>query len=136
GEPPGLDLVARDHTEILQNPLEQVFFGQERVQHQRRERRPIDLLEQGAAERRLAGADVAGDDDEAFTAADGVLQQVERAGVRLTAVQIFGIRREAERLFGEPVIFFVHFFTLSWGAPTTCAVSAFAARPWVTRRST
>ena len=52
--------------------LQQVLLGQERVQHERGERRPIDLLEQRAAQRRLAGADVAGDDDEAFSAPDGV----------------------------------------------------------------
>ena len=77
-QPAGLQLVARDDAEVLEDPLQQILFGQERIQHQRRERRAIDLLEQRAAQRRLAGADVAGDDDEALAPADGVLQQVER----------------------------------------------------------
>ena len=75
---PALMLVARDDAEVLEDPLQQILLGQERIQHQRRERRAIDLLEQRPAQRRLAGADVAGDDDEAFAAADRVLQQLER----------------------------------------------------------
>ena len=101
-QPAGLELVARDDAEVLEDPLEQILFRQERVQHERRERRPIDLLEQRAAQRRLAGADVAGDDDEAFAAADGVLQQVERVGVRLAPIEILRIRRQAERLLENP----------------------------------
>ena len=107
-EPAGFHLVARDDAEVLEDPLEQVLLGQERVQHERGERRPIDLLEQRAAQRRLAGADVAGDDDEALAAPDGVLQQVERVAVRLAAVEILRVRRQAERLLREPVIAFVH----------------------------
>ena len=108
GEPAGLRFVAGDDAEVLQDPLQQVFLGQKRVQNQRRERLPIDLLEQRPAERRLSGPDVAGDDDESFAAADGVLQQLERVGVRLAAVQVLRIGRQAERLLGEPVIVFVH----------------------------
>ncbi len=76
-----LRLFAREDAEVLQDPLQQVFFSEERIQHQRGERRPIDLLEERAAQRRLDGADVSGDDGEAFAPADGVLQQ--GSGVRL-----------------------------------------------------
>ena len=103
-----LDLVARDDAELLEDEPQQIVLRQERVQHQRGERLPVDLLEQRAAERRLAGADVAGDDDEALAAADGVLQQLERVGVRRALVQVLGIGRQAERLFREPVIVLVH----------------------------
>src|SRR5262249_17959499 len=107
-EPAGLRVLARDDAEVLENPLQQVLLREKRVQHERRERRPVDLLEQRAAQRRLARADVPGDDDEAFAATDGVLQQVERVAVRLAAIEILRVRRQAERLFGEPVIRFVH----------------------------
>ena len=74
----------------------------------RRERRPVNLLEQRAAQRRLAGADIARDDDESFAPADGVLQQVERVAVRLAAIEIFRIRRQAERLLRKSVVALVH----------------------------
>ncbi len=80
-EPAGFDLLARDHAEVLKDALEEVLFGQERVQDERRERIAIDLFEQRAADRRLAGPDVARDDDEAFPPADGVLQEIERVAV-------------------------------------------------------
>jgi hypothetical protein len=118
-----LDLVARDDPEVLQDALQQILFRRERVQHQRGERRPIDLVEQRAAEGRLAGADVTGHHDEPFAALDGVLQQVERVGVRLAAIEILRVRRQAERLLGEPVVGLVHLFTLRAGphphAPAT-----------------
>src|SRR5262249_42953129 len=47
-QPSGLGVVARDDAEILQDALEQILFGQERIEHERRERRAIDLLEQRA----------------------------------------------------------------------------------------
>ena len=87
---PALDVFARDHAEVLQDELQQILFRQKRVQHERRERVPVDLFEQRAAERRLAGADVARDDDKPFAAADGVLQQLERVRVRLALEEKFG----------------------------------------------
>src|SRR5256885_1448959 len=107
-EAPRLRLLPRDDAEVLQDALQQILFGEEWIQDERRERRSIDLLEQRAAQRRLAGADVAGDDDKAFAPADGVLQQIERIGVRLAAIQVLRVRREAERLLREPVIALVH----------------------------
>ena len=47
-------------------------------------------------------------DDEAFAAADGVLQQLERVGVRCALEQILRIGRQAEGLLGEAVVFLVH----------------------------
>ena len=68
----------------------------------------VDLLEQHPTERRLASADVAGDDHEALAPLNRVLQQLEGVGVPLAAIEEFRIRREAERLLGEPVVAFVH----------------------------
>ena len=62
-----LDVFARDHAEILQDQFEEIFFGQERVEHQRRKRVAIDLFEQHAAQRGFAGTDVARDDREPLT---------------------------------------------------------------------
>ena len=45
----------------------------------------VELLEQAAHDRRLAGADLAGDDDEAFALIDAVLQIGERALVAAAA---------------------------------------------------
>src|SRR5262249_34854331 len=108
GEPSRLDFLARDDAEVLQDALQQIFLGKKRIEHQRRERGAIDLLEERPAQRRLAGPDVAGDDDEALAPADGVLQQIERVGVRTAAIEILRIRRQAERLLGESVILLVH----------------------------
>src|SRR5258706_1055661 len=91
-QPARLELFAGDDPEVLKDSLEQILLGEKRVQHKRGERRSIDLLEQRATQRRFAGPDVAGDDDEPFAAADGVLQQIERPGVRLAAIQIFWVR--------------------------------------------
>ena len=68
----------------------------------------FDLLQQRPAQRGFSSADVAGDDDEAFAAADGVLQQIECIPVRLASIEILRIRRQAERLLGKSVIAFVH----------------------------
>ena len=73
-----------------------------------RERFSIDLREKRPAERRLSGPDVSGHHDESFAAADGVLKQLERVGVRLASIQVLRIGCQAERLLGEPVIVFVH----------------------------
>ena len=45
----------------------------------------IELLEQRAHQRGLAGADLAGDDDEALALVDAVLQVRQRAAVALAA---------------------------------------------------
>ncbi len=47
----------------------------------------IELFEQRPAQRGLAGADVAGQDDEAFLAADRLPDLLQREVVRLAAVQ-------------------------------------------------
>src|SRR5581483_1932418 len=101
-------VLARDDAEVLQDALEELLFGEKRIQHERRERRPIDLFEQRAAQRRLPRADVAGDGDEPFAAPNRVLQQIERVRVRLAPVQILRVRRQTERLLREPVVALVH----------------------------
>ncbi len=75
----------RDDAEVEQDLAQQFLDRQERIEDQRREGRRVELLEQRAAERRLAGADVAGEDDEAFLAADRLQQQPDRFVVRLAA---------------------------------------------------
>ncbi len=75
--------------------------GVERVQHQRRERGAIDLVEQRSTQHRLARADVSRDDDEPLAAADRILQQIERVAMRLAPVQEPGIRGQAEWFLGE-----------------------------------
>ena len=106
-----LDVLARDHAEVLQDALEQILFRHERVEDQRGERIAIDIFQQGPAQRRLARADVSGDDDEAFAPADGVLEQLEGVRVRRAPVQKLRIRRQAERLLVESVVALVHMVT-------------------------
>ena len=68
----------------------------------------IELLEQGPAQRGLAGADVAGQDDEAFFAADGLPDLLQGEIVRLAAIQEPRIGRQAEWRLNESVVVLVH----------------------------
>ena len=60
--PPAL---AGEHTEVEQRLAQQLVERQKWIEHQRRESVRVELLDQRAADRRLAGADVAGEDDDA-----------------------------------------------------------------------
>jgi hypothetical protein len=60
-----------------------------------------DLLEKAAADRRLACADLAREQDEAAAAADAVEQVGERLAVALAHVEVARVRRERERLLLE-----------------------------------
>ncbi len=58
---------------------------------------PIEPLQHGAAEERLAAADLAGDDHQWFPAADRIRQFLKRVGMRCAFEQIPRIGRQAER---------------------------------------
>src|SRR6185312_9245690 len=73
----------------------------------------IEVLEEVAHQRRLPGADLAGDDDEALALVDAVLEVRERALVAATAEVERRIGIELERLAGQPVEGFVHALTSS-----------------------
>src|SRR5207253_1881804 len=59
-EPSLFHLLAGHHAEVLQDSLEQILLGKKRIEDERREGGAVDFFEQRAAQRRLAGADVAG----------------------------------------------------------------------------
>jgi hypothetical protein len=63
----------------------------------------IELLEQAAHDRCLAGADFAGDNDEAFALIEPVLEIGKRALVPAAAEEERGIRVELEGLAGQPI---------------------------------
>src|SRR4029078_6242937 len=75
----------------------------ERIRHERAEGFAIEILDYRAAQRGLAGADVAGEDIQAFTPADPRQQVLERRRVRPAVEKESGIGRQAERLFLEAV---------------------------------
>ena len=114
---PRLERVFRHHAETEQHLAQQLFDRQERIEDERGERGLVELLEEGAAQRGLAGADVAGEDDEALLAADRLPHLLQRDVVRLASVQEPRIRRQAERRLNEPVVLLVHAWS---GKPTKC----------------
>ena len=68
----------------------------------------VDLFEEAPHQRRLPRSDFPGDDDEAFTLVDAVLQVGEGALVSPAAVEKSGIRIKLEGLPTEPEEGFVH----------------------------
>ena len=68
----------------------------------------VELLEEAPHDRRLAGADLAGDDDEPLALVEPVLEVRERALVAPAAVVERRIGVELEGLAGEPEEGFVH----------------------------
>jgi hypothetical protein len=89
--------------EIGEQDLEQLLPRGERIRDEGVERLAFEVLQHRAAERRLAGADVAGEDRQAFAPFYGVQQIVERGRVRAALVEEPRIGRQAERLFLEAV---------------------------------
>ena len=100
--------LARDDAEVEQDLAQQLLDREKRVEDDRREEAGLKLFEQRAAAGRLPGADVAGEDDEAVLAADGLLQEGQGAFVRFAAIEKPRIGRQGERRLYEPVILFVH----------------------------
>ena len=105
---PVLQRVLRRDAEAEQHFAQQLFDREEWIENQRRERRRIELLENRPAEGRLAGTDVAREDDEAFLAADRLPDLLQCDVVRFASIQKARIRRQAERRLDEPVILLVH----------------------------
>jgi hypothetical protein len=97
-QPSTVDVGHRRHAESDEQHLEQVFAGDEGVGHERAERLAIELRQDRAAQRGLAGADLTGEDDEPFAAADAGAERLEGGPVRGAVVEEGGIRRQAERL--------------------------------------
>ena len=62
----------------------------------------------GLQQRRLAGADFAGDDDEAGVSLDAVAQVAERLVVHPARIEVVGIRAQRERPFAKVVKAFIH----------------------------
>src|SRR5207244_4249548 len=108
GDASAAHALARDDAEVEQHFAQQLFDRQKRIQNQRREDARVELLEKRPAARRLAGADVAREDDEAFLAADGLLQERDGFLVRFAAVEEAWIGCQREWRLYEPVILFVH----------------------------
>ena len=67
-----------------------------------------NLLEQAAADGRLARSDLAGEQDESAIAAHAVEQVRERLLVALAQVEVARVRRNGERRFGEAKVALVH----------------------------
>jgi hypothetical protein len=68
----------------------------------------VDVVEQGAHEGGLAGADVASDDDEAFSLVQAKFQVRQRAAVPLAVKEEAGVRVEQEGGAGEAEMVLVH----------------------------
>ena len=68
----------------------------------------VEPAQQRLQQRRLAGADLAGDDDEAGVALDAVAQVVQRLPVDAARVEVVRIRTERERTLAQFVESFVH----------------------------
>ena len=68
----------------------------------------VEAAQQRLQQRRLAGSDFAGDDDEAGLALEAVAQVVERLLVDPARVEVFRIRTERERALAELIKTFVH----------------------------
>ena len=70
--------------------------------------RGIELFEEAADNRGLAGSDLTGDDDEALALVHAILQVGERPLVAATAVEERRVGVELEGLARQPVEGFVH----------------------------
>ena len=86
-ETPACQIPNRNHAKVDEQRLQQIFAGDERIRHERRERPPVQLFQHRSAEGRLAGADLSGQDDETFAAPDSRLKLVERRPVCRTPEQ-------------------------------------------------
>src|SRR4029450_6404482 len=70
--------------------------------------RAVELLEKASDNRRLPGADVAGDDDETLALVEAVFEVCEGALVAAAAVEERRVGIELEGLAGQPEEGFVH----------------------------
>ncbi len=93
--------------ELIANGGEQLLGGQLRVEDEGDVGFRRKLFEEAAADRRLAGADLAGQQDEAAMV-DAEQQVRERVAVLLAHVQIAGVGRDRERWLVEAEVAVVH----------------------------
>jgi hypothetical protein len=91
----------RGHPEVLQRVLQQAVEREGGVVDVRDRGGGIELLQQRLEQRRLARADLAGEDDEAFTLLDAVLELGEGFPVPGGQEQEPGVRGEVERVLRE-----------------------------------
>ena len=98
----------RDDAEVDEQRLQQIFARDEWIGDEGRECASVEVLQDRSTERGLAGADLAGEDNETFPALDPGQQLVERRSVCRAPEQEPRVGRQAERLFVQPVERFVH----------------------------
>ncbi len=96
------EVLDRHDPEIHEEHLEEILAGGERIRDEGAECLSIEVLEDRAAERGLARSDVSRQNEESFTSADAREQLIVGNGVRVTPVEESRVRRETERLLGEP----------------------------------
>src|SRR5262249_62153834 len=91
---------------------------------------PIEPAHRGLEQRRLAGSDLAGDDDEPGAALDSVSQVDERLAMDLARVEVVGIRAEGKRPLPEVVEAFIHDEGFSQSARGPRRAPPFRPRRW------
>src|SRR5205807_3351198 len=94
--------------EIGENRLQQIQFGEERIQQQSCVYILLDGVQDGAAQRGFTCTDLPVNNHETFAPVYRVLEKLERAMVRGAAVEIFRIGSQTEGRLNEAVILFVH----------------------------
>ena len=90
------------HVQLVADGEQELRGRDARVQDQRDVAVRRQLLQEAAQHGRLAGADLAGELDEAAGLADAVGEVRERLGVPLAEVEVARVRRDRERLFVQP----------------------------------
>src|SRR5690606_19159832 len=100
------------HSQLVEDVLDELARRQLRIQDQRDLGLLGELLEDAADQRRLAGADLAGQLDEAAALGDTVDQMRERIRMAAAQEEIPRIRRDRERLFVKSEKFGIHEFDL------------------------
>ena len=96
--------------EFRRDGLHQFVRVKDGIQDQRRGKMRAKLLQQRAAKRRLARADLAGELDKTLALADAVKQMVERLAMFRAVKKKARVRRDVERRFRQPIIFQIHNF--------------------------
>jgi hypothetical protein len=94
---------ARFETELQYDGFEELVCAQARVEDERGLEFVAEFFEELAADRGLAGADFAGEFDEAFALVDAEEQMVERLLMFPAEEQKARVRRDVERLFPQVV---------------------------------
>jgi hypothetical protein len=94
--------------ELLAHRLQQLAHGEPRVEHIGHVAVLGDLLQEAAAHRGLAGADLAGQQHEAAAATQTVEQMGQRLAVTLAHVEIARVGGDGEGLLAETEVLGVH----------------------------